>query len=152
MFECIAEPVTVVTSRQVFAEPFGSVLEDAVLDIVDFGIALDLTCLGVDNHGGDGAVSARIGELVENVMLVIYEIAAKSDISASEDMERSAGRDVYAQTVGDVRGVSPDGIAGIQEHVLGIIERMDIGRGLVICPVRFLVQTVVPPGVYIYPY
>ena len=102
MFECVAEPVAVVAGGQVFAEPSGSVLEDIVLDMIDFVIALDLTCLGVDNHGGDGAVFARIGELVEYVMLIIYEITAESDIYASENMERSAGRDVYAQTVGNV--------------------------------------------------
>ena len=102
MFECVAEPVAVVAGGQVFAEPSGSVLEDIVLDMIDFVIALDLTCLGVDNHWGDGTIFARIGELVEYVMLVLDNGTSECDVTSPEDMECSAGRDVYAQTVGNV--------------------------------------------------
>ena len=112
MFECVAEPVAIVTSRQVFAEPFGSVLEDVVLDMVDFVFTLDLICLGVDNHRSDGTVLACIGELVEYVMLVLDNVTSECDVTSPEDMECSAGRDVYAHPVGNVIGIPPNGIAG----------------------------------------
>ena len=152
MFECISEPVTFVACCQVFTEPFGSVLEDVVLNMIDFIITFDLTCLGVDNHRGNGTVLARIGELVENVMLVLDNGTTERNVAASEDMERSAGRNVYAHPVGDVIGVMPDGIAGVQEHIFGIFERMDIGFSVLIGPIRLLAQIVVPSGVYINPY
>ena len=152
MLECVAEPVAVVACRQMFAEPFGSVLEYVVLDMVDFVFTLDLTCLGVDNHWGDGTVFARIGELVEYVMLVLDNGTSERNVAAPEDMERCASRNVYAHPVGDVIGVMPDGIAGVQEHIFWIIERMDIGLCVFIGPVLLLAQTVVPSGVYINPY
>jgi hypothetical protein len=112
VFECVAEPVAFVACRQVFAEPFGSVLEDIVLDMIDFIFTLDFTCLGVDNHWGDGTIFARIGELVEYVMLVLDNGTSECDVTSPEDMECSAGRDVYAHPVGDVIGIPPNGIAG----------------------------------------
>ena len=57
--------------------------------MVDFVFTLDLTCLGVNNHWGDGTVLTRIGELLEYVMLVLYNGTTERNYAVSEAVECS---------------------------------------------------------------
>lgn len=151
-FEFITVPMAIISTLKVFAEPFGSILQNIILYMPDLFVIKQFFCMCMHNQRSNRAVLSGKAELVEDILLVGNDIFTEANGIPMENMETGTGRDMDTESVGNIRSVPPDNVIFLQKHIVRYEERMYIGLPAFESPAILYVDAVVPSGIYIYFY